>query len=119
MGDWRTTDELHDLTEQLAAMSSAVVSSTDIAAPDLRTVLKFVNKVVQLVDEAFQDVYVVLVDISLLDDDDLGTDRVKEARRSLALLTAKSKYRDAEEICSRLHHLTDDYREHVGPIVQD
>src|SRR3954470_4688944 len=98
MGDWRTTDELHDLTEQLAAMTSAVVASTAIATPDLRTVLGFVNKMVQLVDEAFQDVYVVLVDISLLDENGRASGRVKEVRRSLELVIAKSTYRDAKEI---------------------
>jgi hypothetical protein len=111
--------ELDHLTGQLGSMTSVVVGDARIAAPDVRTVLRFITKVVQVADQAFQDVYAVLIDIQFLQESDLTTGHIVEVRRSLALLMARSRYRDAEEICSRLHHLAEEYAQSIKPIVVD
>jgi len=98
-------------------MTAAVVGEPSISAPNLRTTLRFINRVIEVVDQAFGEVYAVLVEISLLEEDDLFAGRVREVRRSIELLTMRSRYRDAEEICSRLHHLTDEYGQSIAPIV--
>ncbi len=100
-------------------MTSSVVATEHISATDVRTVLRFINKVLQVLDQAFEDVYACLVDVRLLSDADLGTSRLQEVRRSVALLKARSRYRDAEEICSRLHHLSEEYSRAISPIVSN
>jgi hypothetical protein len=117
MPEFQIAGELDRLTDQLGSMTSAVVADTRITPPDVRAVLRFVNKVVQVVDQAFQDVYAVLIDIQFLQHRDLETGQHVEVRRSLVLLMARSRYRDAEEICSRLHHLAEEYHQKIGPIV--
>lgn len=117
MPESRVARELDHLTDQLGSMTSVVVGDERIAPPEVRTVLRFINKVVQVADQAFQDVYTVLIDIQFLQESDLTTGRVVEVRRSLALLMARSRYRDAEEICSRLHHLAEEYTQKIEAIV--
>jgi hypothetical protein len=117
MDESRIAHGLHDLTDQLTSMTSTVVGDTSIAPPDLRTVLRFISKVVQVADQAFQDVYLVLMDVQFLRQDDLSTDHLIEVERALASLMARSRYRDAEEICSRLHHLAEEYSRTIQPIV--
>jgi hypothetical protein len=117
MHESQVARELDRLTDQLGSMTSAVVGDARITPPDVRTVLRFVTKVVQVADQAFQDVYAVLIDIQFLQESDLATGHVVEVRRSLALLMARSRYRDAEEICSRLHHLAEEYSQKIDPII--
>jgi hypothetical protein len=117
MDEHRIVGDLDRLTDQLGSMTSAVVADTTITPPDVRAVLRFVNKVVQVADQAFQDVYTVLIDIQFLQEGDLAAGRLDEVRRSLALLMARSHYRDAEEICSRLHHLAEEYHQKIEPII--
>ncbi len=105
------------LSDQLHRMTAAVVRGDQIGDADVRTVLRFINKVVQVVDQAFEDVYAVLVDVRLLQPGDLVSGRLVEVRRDVALLLSRSRYRDAEEICSRLHHLSEDYSATIRPIV--
>lgn len=117
MKESRVGRHLDQLTDQLGSMTTTVVGVPGIAPPDVRTVLRFVNKVVQVVDHAFQDVYAILIDVQFLQEGELSTGRIIELRRSLALLRSRSRYRDAEEICSRLHHLSEEYSQTIEPIV--
>jgi hypothetical protein len=117
MRESRDVGGLDELIEQLISMTSEVVRDQSIAAPDLRTVLRFINKVVQVADQVLQDVYAVLLDIQFLQEGDLSTGRVIEVRRGLRSLTARSRYRDAEEICSRLHHLSEEFGQVIEPIL--
>lgn len=112
------THGLQDLADELEMMTATVVNEASVSSPDLRSVLRFINKVLQVVDQAFEDVYAVLIDVKLLGEKDVPSDRVAELRRSLAMLRARSRYRDAEEICSRLHHLTEEYDTSIQPIVE-
>src|SRR3954451_24158033 len=105
----RTNVELQALSQQLRDMTTAVVADDGLQAVEVRTVLRFINKVLQVLDQAFEDVYACLVDVRLLREDDLGSEHFSDVRRTVALIHARSRYRDAEEICSRLHHLSYEY----------
>src|SRR4029079_11387869 len=86
-----SSSEIEMLGQQLQAMTAAVVGEPSISAPNLRTTLRFINRVIEVVDQAFGEVYAVLVEISLLEEDDLFAGRVREVRRSIELLTMRSR----------------------------
>ncbi|MDP9696686.1 UNVERIFIED_ORG: hypothetical protein J2X79_004269 [Arthrobacter globiformis] len=109
--------ELDQLADDLIEMTADVVASEQVASPDLRTVLRFINNIVQIVDEAFQDVYSVLVDLSLLKYSDMNSQHIASMQSSVERLTSRSRYRDAKEICSRLHYLSEDFESTIGPII--
>jgi len=115
----RTNVELQALSQQLRDMTTAVVAHDGLQAVEVRTVLRFINKVLQVLDQAFEDVYACLVDVRLLREDDLGSEHFSDVRRTVALIHARSRYRDAEEICSRLHHLSYEYGKAIAPILGD
>lgn len=105
------------LAQQLLGMAQSASTDTRVASTDLRRILKFLVKVVQVVEQAFADVYSILIDIKYLEAKDLGTSRIREIQKELDLVLARSTFRDVEEICSRLRHLTDQYNETIAPVV--
>lgn len=102
--------ELNDLTE-------TALLRARLEPPDLRRVLAFTAKVSQVADQAFQDVLAVLIEVKYLAASDLRPDRIRDVRKQVELLTARSRFRDAEEICSRLHHLGDQYQSQIAPLL--
>jgi hypothetical protein len=106
------------LAAEVQDLAGAVVAKSHLPAADLRHVLSFIAKVTSVAEQAFQDVVSVLVDIKLLTPDDLASGQIREIMRSVELLTLRSRYRDAEEICSRLHHLGDQYRTQIQPLLR-
>lgn len=109
--------ELTKLAQQILLMTESATSDRHVAGRELRQLLKFITKMVQVVDQAFQNVYLTLTEIKLLRPTDLGTDAIMDIERDLELILSRSWYRDTEEICSRLHHLTQLYQQQVAPIV--
>ncbi len=73
----------------------------------------------QVAEQALQDILTVLIDIKYLEPADINSSRINTLQKQIDLLTARSRYRDVEEICSRLHHLSDQYREQIAPLVSD
>ena len=110
-------DSFNSLAEELRDFAATVVAGTNLEAPDLRRVLAFVAKVSQVAEQALQDVVMVLVDIKYLEPKDLNSSRIIDLQKQIELLTVRSRYRDVEEICSRLHHLSDQYRQQIAPLV--
>ncbi len=98
-------------------MTEAATSDRNVPGKELRQLLKFIVKMVQVVDQAFQNVYLTLTEIKLLKPSDLGTEAVADIERDLELIFSRSWYRDTEEICSRLHHFTRLYEQQIAPIV--
>lgn len=109
--------DLEQIVHQLEDMLGAAIDDPRLSGNDLRRVLAFLTKVVQVVDQAFQDVFAVLIDFKYLSADDIASGRFMEMRKNLDLLLARSRYRDAEEICSRLHHLRTQYETQIHPLV--
>jgi len=110
-------EQLQALSVQILRMAQSAAAQPDLSNADLRRVLNFLVKLVQVVEQAFQGIYAILVDVKLLGDDEIGGGQVKSIRRDLEMVSSRSWYRDAEEICSRLHHLSENYRESIAPIV--
>ncbi len=110
-------NQFQALSSQILRMAHSVTTQTDVPNADLRRVLNFLDKLVQVVDQAFRGLYTILVDIKLLDDGDIGSGQIQSIRRDLEMVSARSWYRDVEEICSRLHHLSDSYGQNIAPIV--
>lgn len=110
-------EQLQALSLQILRMAQSTAAQPGLSNADLRRVLNFLVKLVQVVDQAFQGIYVILVDIKLLGDEEIGSGQIKSIRRDLEMVSSRSWYRDAEEICSRLHHLSENYRESIAPIV--
>ena len=57
------------------------------------------------------------MDIKFLQPEDLRSPKLIELRKSAELLTARSYYRDAAEICSRLKHLGENFNQFIRPSV--
>jgi hypothetical protein len=86
---------------------------------DLRDILGFLTKVVQVVDQAFQDVYTLAVELAYVTAEDATSGRIRRLQQNLDLLVGRSHYRDAEEICSRLKHLRTRFEEYVRPAISN
>lgn len=112
-------DRLATLVQEIDDVVETVASAPGLPDEDVRRVLRFVGQIVQVVEQAFQDVLGVLVEMTYLQDADLARpERMMELRKSVALLTARSYYREAAEICSRLKHLGQNFNEFVRPSLQ-
>lgn len=109
-------EELDRLVDQLSDMAETAARDENISNPDLRRTLRFLSKVIQVVEQAFQDVLSTLIEFKYITADDLNSGRLNQLAKELDLLQSRSRYRDAEEICSRLHHLGDYYRAEISPI---
>lgn len=109
--------ELERVVQQLEDIVGTAASDPSISDHDLRRVLSFIAKVVHVVDQAFADVFALLVEFKYLSLDDIESVRLDDLRKELDLILARSHYRDAEEICSRLHHLREHYEGQLEGIV--
>jgi len=111
-------EELDQLVDQLSDMAETAAHDENISNPDLRRTLRFLSKVIQVVEQAFQDVLSTLIEFKYITAEDLNSGRLQQLAKELDLLQSRSRYRDAEEICSRLHHLGDYYRAEISPITE-
>lgn len=110
-------EELYELVHQIESMVGTVAADTAIADSDMRLVLGFFAKMALVVDQAFSDVLAVLIELKYLTPSGLAGGQATNLRKQLDLVTSRSRYRDAEEICSRLHNLSAHYRDEIGPLV--
>lgn len=111
------SEAFNALAHELQDFTSSVIAIRRLNSPDLRRVLAFIAKVSQVAEQALQDVVAVLVEIKYLTPADLNSSRIHELRKQIELLTVRSRYRDVEEICSRLHHLSDQYHQQIASLV--
>src|SRR5439155_20798320 len=91
------------------------VADRRIDDDDLVRVLRFIGSVVTVVGQAFDEVLATLIQLSYLKPDHLREPRRSELLEDLDRLMQRSRYRDAEEICSRLHHLSEHYEAVIRP----
>ncbi|MFA5203189.1 MAG: hypothetical protein WC708_02195 [Lentisphaeria bacterium] len=110
--------ELTQLVHDLTGMVVTTAGENRLGDAEVRRVLAFVSQVIQVVEQAFQDVLTLMLDIQYLDQSELGAGRLIELRKRVELLTARSYYRDAAEICSRLKHLRENFDEFIKPSVR-
>lgn len=115
----KSVSGLAEVLSNLDEMLESSVGERSLADYDLRTLLLFISEVIQIIEQAFQHVMGILVDVSLLQPEDLSDrERLTSLQRRVALLTARSYYRDAAEICSRLKHLGENFNNHIRPKVR-
>lgn len=111
------SDRFAHLVDEIDSFVESAAVSPQLNEPDVRVILRFVSQVITVVEQSFQDVLSVLIEIKLLRPADLQSGHVDELRRSVAMLTARSRFRDALEVCSKLKHLGAHYHEFIRPIV--
>jgi hypothetical protein len=115
----KTNQQFAELVEQIDRMVETVTTTPSLSDSELRRVLRFLSQMIQVVEQAFQDVLTLLIEIKYLNATDLGLPKIIDLQKQIDLLTARSYYRDAAEICSRLKHLRMDFDEYVRPAVLD
>lgn len=113
-----TEQQLQRLNDEVQSIVESISKAPSVSGADLRRVLKFLAKVVQVVDQAFRDVYALLIELKYMTVRDVKSGRVRELLKELDLLKARDRYRDAEQICSRLHSLSEQYESEIKPILQ-
>jgi Effector-associated domain 11 len=106
-----------DLINQLKLMTQAVIDSANIDVTDSRKVLRFISKLTQVINQAFNNIYPILIEVSLLRDSDLGSDKIQDLRREVKLLSARDYYRNVELICGQLNELQAQYQANIEPII--
>jgi hypothetical protein len=112
-----TQDPLQPLVVEVEGLTRTVLADPRVQGGDLRRALAFIADVAQVVDTSFQDVLAVLIELKYLTKDDLNSGRLLDIRKQLDQVTARSRYRDAWEICSQLHHLSEQFDQQIAPIV--
>jgi hypothetical protein len=91
---------MNDLVRVVDQIRKVVVAvSNDRGAPDddLRAILAFLVRVTQVIEQSFQDVYTLAVELAYLDPED-DPNMLRRLRKEVGLLTARSHYRDSLEI---------------------
>jgi hypothetical protein len=111
------SDGLRNLADTIREVAESAGNNRAIPENDLRTLLLFMGKVCDVVEQAFRDVYAVLIQIRLLDSSAPHSANIRQLHGDLHLLLARDHYRDAEMVCGRLHALRDQFQHHVEPIV--
>jgi hypothetical protein len=111
------TERLVELVTEIDRIVDTAVSDPTLEDADSRRLLRFISQVIQVVEQAFQDVLSLLIEIKLLQESDLHSSKMVELRKNAELLTSRSYYRDAAEICSRLKHLRANFDEFIRPSV--
>ena len=104
-----------ELAAELDDMTGSAIADPRIADADLVPVLRFIGQVVVLVGQAFDQVLASLIELSYLKPEDLHEPRRTELLAGIDNVLARSRYKDVEEICSRLHSLSELYERAVRP----
>ncbi|MBC9176152.1 hypothetical protein [Pseudoroseomonas ludipueritiae] len=114
-----TSNNEDDVAKFATELGDLAISAARSGADgfELRQILRFVNQVIQVVDQSFETVYGILVDLRYLSKSDLDAGRHIELQKELHLIRAKSTFRESLEVCSRLRHLRKHYDEAVAPIL--
>src|SRR5512132_219287 len=77
-------DPFTELADDLQYLATTVVKRANLSAPDLGRVLGFVAKVSHVVEQAFQDVLPILIDIKYLIPEDIHLRRIRDLSAGLA-----------------------------------
>jgi hypothetical protein len=108
---------LREIVDEIEGV--ALEASRRLPPNVLAELLAFLTKVSQVLDQAYRDVIPILIDVKHLDEGALHGPQIKEILKKIDLVMAISRYRDAEEICSRLAALRTTYQtelaQHVDP----
>jgi len=109
-------DELRDLVWQFTSLVDSATRDDQLDDSTLRRLLEFIAQVILVLEQAYQDAYGLLVQIKLLPDN-VDEATVRDLRERIEVLTARSHYRDAMEICSRLGYLRHQFESRIEPLL--
>ena len=119
-GETDVSYSLSALVSEVEGVALATAQSQEVSDNELSEVLSFLAKVSHVVEQAFRGVLLILIEIKFLRPNDLQPDRMQRLRHKTELVLARSHFRGAEGICSRLRTLTETYQTdlaiHVGPL---
>lgn len=104
-----------EIARQLQNMSRSAITDMTVSDDDVLKILRFISKVATVVDQAFEDVFATLMDVRFLTPADLLEPRKTELLKRLAGTTDHQRFKYAEDICGRLHHLSEEYAASVQP----
>jgi hypothetical protein len=69
----------------------------------------FLDRVVELVEQAFREVLRLSITLKFMTDADLTADRIREYQQRVEQLRARDRYRDVDFVCGRLHVLRSEF----------
>ena len=110
-------NELRKLVDQLEIMVETVTNDSSLINPELRRILKFINKVILVVDQAFQDVLNTFDDLRYVTDKDVQSGDLSLLIEDVELLRKRDRYRDVEYICGRLYTLKEIFHRQIEPVI--
>ncbi|WP_437673237.1 hypothetical protein [Sorangium sp. So ce131] len=110
------SNALHQVATELGAVVAAAAADAQLNAQDVRRVLRFVARVAHVVEQALQDVCGLALEVKHVKPGD--SEQIDRLRRELDLVLARSEYSKAEEICSRLRHLREQFERDVALLLR-
>jgi hypothetical protein len=115
--EYRLSHGLGEIVNEVESVALDAAQQPKISNYELSEILSFLAKVSQVVEQAFRDVLDILIEIKLLRPQDLSSDRIYKLSRKIEMVMARSHYRDAVEICSRLKHLKEFYLSDLAQLI--
>ena len=109
-GETDVSYSLSALVTEVEGVALATAQSQEVSDNELSEVLSFLAKVSHVVEQAFRGVLLILIEIKFLRPNDLQPDRMQRLGHKTELVLARSHFRGAEGICSRLRTLTETYQ---------
>src|SRR3712207_1040501 len=79
-------DDLNRLVDELENMAESLSGQDDLNSFDLRQVLRFISKMIQVLEQAFQDLLTVMIECSHVTEDDIHSKRIKTIEKELDFL---------------------------------
>ncbi len=110
-------NELKKLMNQLEIMVETVSNDPTIQYPELRRILRFINKVILVVDQAFQDVLNTFDGLRYVTDKEVQSGDLNLLVEDVELLRKRDRYRDVEYICGRLYTLKEIFHQQIKPVI--
>lgn len=113
-----STETIGPLVIQLQRMLLEASQSQNINKDEMTRLLRFVKRVADVVRQAFDNIYSLLIEIKYLRPSDLNSDKIRKLQRELDMLVSRDYFHNVELICGQLRVLSDQYREQIFPIIE-
>jgi hypothetical protein len=110
--------EPQQLAADVSTITQTALDRSSTRPAEARDVLKFVNQLVQVVDDALGEVMATLIDFKYVRPDHLSSGWSERTAALEKLLTGRT-YREAADICDRLRDLESRYYAQLAPIVSE
>lgn len=102
---------LRDISTQLSDLLGRVERANDIPNRTKRDMVVFIDRVVEVVEQAYREVFRLAVELKYIGNDELTSEGVANYQREAERLQERDRYRDVQFICGRLHVLRTQFHE--------